>query len=261
MAVLKSIVTVSDVLVYLGKAGSADDAARGLLQMLIPLAEDAIRSHLGYSVTQQTYTQLYPDRDMHSNNGTEKYIDITNGRVSFRQGDSTRILQLQELPVRSITEVREDSSAYAGQGQDDFSDATVMVAGTDYYLDIDQSGFCRTGHLIRIGATWPNRGRSVQVIYVAGYTSAELDGTATEGIRAQAIRFAAIIAVAAAFNEADIQGSGNQGTGGVLASEAISTNSHAVAYDTAANRLNAGLAVDLPPKSVSLLQPFVRFRR
>jgi len=261
MAVLSSICTVSDVLTYLGKAGTADDAARGLLQMLIPLAEESIRNHVGYSVTQQTYTQLYPDRDMSSDNGGDEFVDITNGRVSFRQGGSTRILQLQELPVRSITTVKEDSSAYAGQGNSDFASITALTSGTDYYLDVDQSGICRTGHLIRIGATWPNRGRSVQVTYVAGYTSAELDGTATAGIRAQAIRFAAIIAVAASFNEADIQGSGDQGAGGAKASETISTNSHAVAYDTAANTLNAGWAVDLPPKSISLLEPFVRFRR
>ena len=260
MAVLSSICTIGDVLTYLGKAGSANDAARGLIGMLIPLADDAIRSHLGYSVTQQTYTQLYPDRDLHAS-GNEEYVDITNGRVTFRQRGASRILQLDELPVRSIVQLHEDSSAYAGQGSDDFAAATLMTEGTDYYRDIDQSGLCRTGHIIRIGATWPTRGRTVQVQYVAGYTAAELDGTATEGIRAQAIRFAAIIAVVAAFNEADTHGSGAQGTGAAVSQEAISTGGHTVGYDFVGNRSITGLATALPAKSIALLGPFVRFRR
>ncbi len=260
MPVLSSICAVSDVLTVLGIQGSASDAARGLIQLLIPLAEDALRDHVGYSITQQSYTQLYPDRTMHVADEQE-YLDITAGRITFRQKSASRILQLSELPVRSITEVREDSAAYAGQGSSDFAASTILTSGTDYFLNVDQTGISRTGHLERIGATWPSRSRTVQVQYPAGYTAAELDGTATNGIRAQALRYAAIQTVAAAFNESDAQGTGAFGTGGALASETISTNAHAVTYDTAANSLLIGMQVRLPPKAIALAQPFVRFRR
>jgi hypothetical protein len=79
-----------------------------------------------------------------------------------------------ELPVRSITTVHEDTAAYFGQGSGDFPASSLLTAGTDYCLRATTSGISKSGIIERLGSRWPARAGTVQVVYVAGYTAAEL---------------------------------------------------------------------------------------
>lgn len=254
-----SIIATSDILTFLGKANTATDQERALIQMIVPLAEDSLKNFLGYSVEQDTYTHFLPKTDnFHPDNDT--YIDVVNSRVTFGGHSNSRILALPEIPVRTITSLYEDSAAYFGQGSGDFAAATQLTEGTDFVRVLTQSNFCPTGHIRRIGATWPARMGTIQVTYVAGYTVAELDGTATAGIRVQALKQAAIIAAAAAFKTAAIQGASDiDSGGGALAAESITTSGHSVTYDTRAASLVTGLLVDLPPAAKRLAQPYRRY--
>lgn len=255
-----SIIAVSDALVFLGKAGSATDAERGLLGMLIPLAEGALKRFVGYeSIEQATYTEFYPDADQ-LGVGDQDTLDIAGGRIVVGGQSDNSVIPLIQLPVRSIGSVYEDAAAFGGQGSSDFAAATLLTSGTDYYIDAQQSGLSWTGFLRRINSTWPRRRRTVKVTYTAGFTAAELDGTATAGINAQALKFAAILAVVGAFKTAQAYQGAATGGGGPLQSESISTSGHSVTYATQATALVSGMLTELPPEAQRLAQPFRRYR-
>lgn len=254
-----SIVAVADVLTYLGKNATATDAERGLVQMLIPLAEGALRKFLGYNPEQAERTEFYPDSDQYAVED-DSYDVINNRIVGGGMESDSRIITLQHLPVRSIYAVDEDMAAYAGQGANDFAAPTRRVLGTDYYLDVGQSGLSESGFLVRIGGCWPSRRRTVRVIYTAGYTAAELDGSDST-VDAQALKFAAILAVAAAFQEHRTwQAEATAGGVGPLQSESINTSGHSVTYAVNTSQLSTGMIVRLPPKAQALAQPFRRYR-
>jgi len=69
------------------------------------------------------------------------------------------MLMLRAFPVVSITSVKE--GLYG-----DFTDSDALVEGTSYHADLDR------GTLHRIGGAWLHGPRTVQVIYIGGYTSA-----------------------------------------------------------------------------------------
>ena len=250
-----------DIVSWLGKGSTLTDAERGLLTLLKPMAEDAVRNYVGYTMTQGTFTHFLPESDQWGVDSN--VVDVINNRVvTGGEMSDTDALALPELPVRSITTAHEDRAAYAGQGASDFAAATLLTAGTDYFLDLHQSGVSFTGHLMRIGTNWPNKRGTVKVVYVAGYTAAELDGTATGSIRATPLRMACVLTVAAAFIEAAKHGtSPNISVGGPLAAESISTSGHSVKYADNSVNLIAGLMIDLPPKARQILQPYRRIQR
>src|SRR5690606_6904105 len=139
----------------------------GLITMLIPLAEDSLKDYVGYSIEQATYTHFLPSGDLFSSDPKE--VDVVNDRVAVSGWSDTRILQLPELPVRSITSIYEDAAAEFGQGPGDFNASTLLTSGVDYALELDQTGICRTGHVRRVGSVWPAKAGTVKVTYVAGY--------------------------------------------------------------------------------------------
>src|SRR5690606_19172886 len=129
-----------------------------------------------HGVTQATYTHLLPSSPIIGNESIDTYVEITGDRVSLGRGRyGADVLQLPQMFVRSITSVYEDVNAKAGQGSNDFPASTLLTAGTEYWLDVDETGLSRSGFLIREAGTWSRRPRTIKVTYVAGLTAAELE--------------------------------------------------------------------------------------
>jgi hypothetical protein len=89
-------------------------------------------------------------------------------------------LQIKNLPIRSITDLRVDYDGRFGKRVGSFSDGTIWVEGTDFWAqwdhqDSDGNPICMDG-IIRAEGRWPDIPGSVKVTYVAGYSQEELHG-------------------------------------------------------------------------------------
>ena len=239
-----SIVTRAEVLAFLGKGSNVTDAEDGILQFIRTRVERSVKTYLGYNVEQSTYIHFLPETNRAvRNDGVAIYRDLVGTRVVAATIGGTKEglnLHVPELPLRSVSEIREDHGAYGGQGVDDFPDSTILVAGTDYYIDLGTSGLSTSGVLRRIGPSWSNKARSIKVSYTAGYTATELrSGIASD------IGHATLLAIQAAFAK-------RGDTQGTISSERL--GDYAVQY-----------AIDkpgrMPRASRSLLQPYVRYAR
>jgi hypothetical protein len=123
---------------------------------------------------------------------------------------------LPEYPVRSISDIREDTAAYASYGTSAWPAASVLTAGSEYHLDLDQSGLCRWGRIIRLSNYWPAIPRSIRVSYTAGWSADELAGTVADWrLDASDIQ---LVVIQAIVNEYSKIGSG---TGGEIAAESL----------------------------------------
>lgn len=75
--------------------------------------------------------------------------------TEYLSGDNTRWLPLKRKPVRSLTSVYLDDTGYWGQGSNAFSADTLLTAGTDYALKLDDGAVSQSGLVLRIGGVWP----------------------------------------------------------------------------------------------------------
>lgn len=244
-----SICSVADVCLELGIA-SPTEAQTAQITALIRRVESRVKKFLGYGVEQATYTHFLPNRNLFITEGA--VLDSVNERVVVENQSDTRILQLPEIPVRSITSIYEDSAALAGQGANDFPVSSLLVSGTDYYLDVDKSGISRTGHVIRFFGAWAPRQRTIKVTYVAGYSSGELGGT---DVDATGIQDATIEAVCAEYmRHRSVQGNAV----GAVTGESISTTGHSVQYGTQSQGDMLGVGYSLTP---GVQQKLWRYKR
>ena len=90
----------------------------------------------------------------------------------------------------------------------------------------------RSGQLIRRGAAWPTRPRTVKVVYQAGLTAADLDGPFSD------IKFALLDEVALRFREAKRRQAVDATFGGVIHSESIG-GEYTVSYETSESTATA----------------------
>jgi len=179
MSLPKSIVTIEECAAYMSVGATISDANRGLLTMLIPMVENAVRAYLRHDITQPTsaYVEFYPqyERDAHED---YSFLAISDDKVYYDTGtDSGRLLYLNNLFVRSITEIREDEDARFGQGSSDFAASSILTAGTDYYMQLDSAGMSKYGIVHRVNRDWSTLPGTIKVTYVAGWTADELDTT------------------------------------------------------------------------------------
>ena len=242
----------AEVLTILGLTASPTAAQLGLVTLLHPLAERAVKDLVGYEVESGTYTELYPLRDYGGAN-TDLFVTVSGDSVYLSSGRAeNQVLQLLQLPVRSITEVREDLGAMGGQASGAFPASTVLTAGTDYYLDIDESGLSRTGHLYRIGAGWPQEARTVKVTYTAGYTASELDN------RYAAFRTAVLLTMQASYTAAIArQAMTEAGAAGPLIAERLDDWSATYANPSFTGSAGSDLIV-MPGEAKRMLMPFLK---
>lgn len=275
MSVRTTICNPAEVLAYLGKAGAATaEADLGLITMLMPLTDGAIKSFLGYSVVQDTYTHMLPDLDMFvvNQNDVGLPMDVINNRIAYAFPGPPVILQLPEIPVRSVSVFAMDYAALGGQGATDFAAATDILQGSQWYADYDapdpgqtipyRSGVSWTGHMRAWIGTFAGRQRTMQLQYTAGLTPDELDGKTKLAYRPGAplaIKYAAILTAAAAFNEAKATGANGLGAQGPIVSEKI--GDAAFTYDKESVAQMTGMMRPLPFKAEQLLREHQRSKR
>lgn len=161
-----AITTISAFKTHAGISGSAEDAF--LTQILLQV-EASLQRHIGRQIEAATVTEYY-------------------------DGDGTNSLWLRRTPVQSITSVYQDEDARYASADSPFPASTLLTAGTDYALRVDQptggatASMC--GRLYRIGTVWSRpfarRGDllvsspgdpigNIKVTYVAGWSSVPAD--------------------------------------------------------------------------------------
>lgn len=249
-----SLTTLAEVKKYIGLSSpTAEQTA--LLQQMFDLTERLIREYVGYEIQDETlessdddgigtYTEFLPGRPPPMVGASISGFDL--GSTGFDDADSTRIF-LRELPVRSITNVWVNTAAYGIDAN--FTSDFLKTQGSDYFLDNDGSGLCKSG-IVYSNVNWPTVVRSVKIVYRAGYTDAELLKTPFPK--------AAILATAAAWQEAlAMQGSQvGEGFGPITREQAATWQGY---YDTASVANLAGMYNDLPMEVKRLLQKYRRY--
>jgi hypothetical protein len=163
--------------IIVAQLGITDDSQDEVITQFCAYADQWIQDYCNRNFEQATYTE-------------------------YKTGTGQREIILDHSPVQSITELRLDTGAYYGDGNETpapFSDATTLLqAGVDYTLKRDfairpgpggtvTANWSASGIVYRIGGFWPlvtrqwELGRlsynvtdvvgNIRVIYVAGYPS------------------------------------------------------------------------------------------
>ena len=274
MALRTTICKPSEVATYLGLASTATDAQMALIEMLQPMVDAAIKTFLGYEVVLNNYEHILPDTDLfqigYDNIGYP--IDVIQNRIAYGMPGQPLILQLPEIPVRSVQALYADYTAAGGQNPGDFAANTALVQGTDYYVDYDgvlptqqvpfMTGVCWSGHLKRwLGGVWPMRQRTMLVKYTAGISPDEFDGIIPffPSRRVMDIKLAAIMACAAEYNQAKATGVNGLGAQGPIISESVGYTKFTYSETSVAQM--TGMMTQLPMAVQLRLQPHARIKR
>jgi hypothetical protein len=141
------ICTTLEILTYLGKANSADDADLAAVNLLRPGVERSVEQFLGYQLSRRSVVEVLPRAQL--GRVQQPLIDVSGNRAIFyglSEGDNEWI-QLRTLPVWSITEVRE---RYGSYGQPFSGEGVIVLDPSLYYLDVgDGAGMSLTGKVYR----------------------------------------------------------------------------------------------------------------
>ena len=156
-----------EILGVLGKADSATTNERSVIAIIHGAVERAIKDYCQAELEQDTFTEFYPltsHRTVAADDVMGSYDTVGNRavRVVRSTNPANRNLVVRNAPLRSVTSIFEDTSAYAGEGDSDFASGTELTLGTEYFPAWDSgnnasSGFCRSGRLIRINQDWPSQ--------------------------------------------------------------------------------------------------------
>jgi len=262
------IITAAESRLVLGLASSITDADRGLIELLLPQVNAAIRKIIHYDPEYKQHVEFYPQNEGQLRDVSGQWD--SNGTVAyFQRNDHASLLQLAHLPVRSIEQLKADYNGGFGQKADTFGDDTVLAAGTDYWMDQLQAGMNMTGHVFS-NTAWPVEPGTVKVTYYAGYTQLELAGRSDQdetdpeteadgtGFDAGGIKAAALKTMVHAFKHFKVMASGMNVNGtisGVLTGEHMGDYS----YTKDLGLLKHGLDVAVPPSAVEDLEPFIHY--
>ena len=164
------IVTPDETYSYLGIQDALDARMRLLVNQLVGYAERAVRQFVGRTLTPATWTHFFPTEGPPPPRSSEDAgISVAGTTVTFGGGGGVPFIQLLETPVRSITNVWEDTAGFFGDVAGAFAAATLLTPGTHYFMEKKQAGLSESGRLFRRGGTWPSELGSVKIEYVAGY--------------------------------------------------------------------------------------------
>jgi len=235
-----------------------------MLNMLLPAAQSAVASTLGYDPEHGTRKELLPtlptqqvaESDEWRSDGSRAYY------ASHSIGVHDNLLYCKFVPIRSVTSLYEDSDARHGKRSGAFE--TQLTEGVGFVPEYDQfdsdgNELASSGILRRVGTTWPTLPGTVKVEYVAGYTRDELNGTDGQ-INARPIKDAVALTFMKSFRQYVLLGKDDNAgfTTGSLIQEKLGDYS----YQTATTKEVAAMtsmAVELPPEAKLLLQPFVNY--
>lgn len=270
---MTTIASEAEARVALGLMSTITDEERAILNLLLPAAEDAVIGHLGYDPVQRVATEYYPRQDPgggYITGGSLWDVDAGHRVAQMYQAGGTATLyptlQLERLPLRSITDLWIDYDGKHGQASGAFPESSKKVQGQDYWGEFDQANYGPTGCIFSASA-WPREPGTVKVTYRAGYspdelagrassTSTESDGTInTARVNASAIKRACLMTLTTAMQKWAAQK--KQETGwvpGGLSSEKLGDYSYSVGGASAATI--AGMVVEIPAPAAELLEPF-----
>jgi len=178
-----SITNNSDVMNYVSACGLPIPNGLTLLVTLARnAAEQGLRQFLGYRIERQTVTEMLPwgEGNLRTDgDGTASGFDLSPGGMVVSRGvgrTSRRELVLGQLPVRSITSVYDNPSAWNVAGGD--FPASSLLSPNVYYLDAPENtgspAYCWSGILYRNVGSWATLPRAIKVTYEAGLDAAEL---------------------------------------------------------------------------------------
>lgn len=264
------IASDTDLAVALGINTNATTNETALLGLIHGPAEQAVKDYIGYDPIQATRIEFYTPRDQMGPAWDVWYAEgewidrVTPAKVHWLWPDRADKICTRHLPIRSITEIREDSGAKAGQESGSFPASTVLTSGTDFWVDFDESGLCRSGFIYRESG-WATWGRSIKVTGVYGYTANEFN-TIASPIKLAVIQTAIVMFRQIVLNQ-KIGGSGAAG-GGFVAGQVLEEelDQYRVKFSdgTGSGKAGAGFSFDpgIPPEAaMSMLDPFVNFCR
>lgn len=267
------IINEAELRAALGLMPTMSDTEMARLMLAMVGGHAAIKKFLKYDPEQRVgNAELYPRNDTLGDGDLEGEWDInpTHTRAVFeaRRGFH-KYLQLARIPIRAISDLRVDPSAKFGQQSGDFASSTQWSQGTEYAVEWDEEGVCRSGCLIATGA-WPSSPGTVRVTYRAGYSPLEFAGAATSdetdgagimtkaGVDASPIKAGTLIACMAKYHTL-ASWSKSQLTGvltpGPKASERMGDYSYTLA-DGARAALITGMGLELPPEAAQYLEEF-----
>lgn len=179
-----SIVDTSEVLLAMGLTGTVTDKERALALMSATQAEGAVKRFLKYDPVYAERTEYYPQLDV-TRTSRDVIWEVTDTKAfqRFLTLASANLLQVQHLPLRSVTALYIDYDGRFGAKSGAFASDTQKIEGTDFwpqYDSVDSSGnkYSRDGQLKSVGL-WPALAGSVKIVYYAGYKAAELRGQDT----------------------------------------------------------------------------------
>lgn len=178
-----SITTNADLQAYVTACGVAvPSGLSALLTLARNAAEQGLRQYIGYRIERQTVTEYLPwgEGNLRTDgDGTASGFDLSPGGLVVSRGvgrTSRRELILGQLPVRSITTVYDNPTAWNTAGGL-WPDSSLLPANV-YYIDAPESSaspsYCWSGVLYRNVGSWANLPRAIKVTYDAGLDATEL---------------------------------------------------------------------------------------
>lgn len=232
------ITTSQDIMTWFGL--SAMDALATAVQQL---AEQHVKDHLGWQeIEQQTWIEYLPLEEGQPCVNDPPYV-VDGAHVQAVPGAyfQPNVIQLRNVPVRSITNFWEDPTGYFGQSVGAFA-APALTSGADFYLKTEQDGLSWSGQVVRRTFGAAAAPGSMKIEYVAGFTAAELAGRWS------------VFKTAIQATAADLYLRGKAVAIGHFSNIAAETDGGGVSVSYYKNRL-AGCPV--PDEAADMLEPYV----
>jgi len=255
------IADISEILLQMGLAASVTETERAIAQEALRVATAAVKRFLRYDPVQATHTEFYPQNDFRRG-GRIAIWEVSDTQAYTRELSEfvSNEIQVKHLPIRSITSLKVDYDGRAGTRAGSFGAGTAKVEGTDFWPNYDSEDsagvkVCKDGIIRSLGA-WPDVAGSVKIVYVAGYSDAELHGQDSV-IDASAILEAVIDeAVRRVLKVYSRQKRRASGFAGPFTSESLGSYSYSVDSGIYAKLVGGGM--DLLPETEQKLQEFIR---
>lgn len=265
------IVDRAEVLSVLGLNSTAITQQLGIINLIHPLVERAVKGVLRSSVEVATYTHFLPKREtvVPRDALLDAPYDIQGNRAiqvygRFVSGDR---LALPQTPVRSVTSVFIDLVAWNNQATGAYPADGQITQGVHFYVDWPESisatqGLSYTGELVRICSAWPQIPGCVKVTYTAGYYRSELDGNTSDAnfqVDVSDIKLATLMAIASNYN---MWLNAQQGYSGPITRERL--GNYSVQVGQSGNSVLAnptdGFNVIIPPAAREMLLKYVNLQ-
>ena len=155
-----AIVSITDVLLELGISDDASAEETAIAVNTIKAAEGAVTNFIRYNPVYGSRTQILPLTSKTRHVVRQEWESYSNQAVLRNYGYGwTSELQVQGIPIRSITSLYLDYDGRNDTRTGAFGAETLRTEGTDYWANYDgtdSSGnkLCRDG-ILRSQGTWP----------------------------------------------------------------------------------------------------------